>query len=875
MRRSVPDVEQLSAGATARPLELRARARPSVTRIRGVSTHAITSLDSGWQLTATGSEAPDISRARWSDAVVPGTAAAAFRATGDWDWSQPRDFDADDWWYRCEFSIDGDPASSEYVLTFGGLATVADVWLNDTQILSARSMFTAFDVSVSDLLRPNNVVVIRFLALAASLGAGATLPRARWRTALVREQRLRGLRTTLLGRMPGWSPPAAPVGPWRPIALERRSGLVVESADVRARVDGDNGIVSAGLIARAVGHAPFASATLVVSDGVSETRADLSLRDAGDGAIGIDGAVHVAQPALWWPHTHGAQPLYHVAIDVHASDGTEVRIDLGRVGFRTIERAEPSSGRFELRVNGVPVFCRGACWTPADVVTLGGTVAQNREAVRLACDGGMNMLRVAGNLVYESDDFYDACDELGILVWQDWMFANMDYPVSDAAFMASVETESRQLLARLQGRPSLAVLCGGSEVAQQAAMLGLSADRWQSSLFDETLPAFAAEICPGVPYVPSSPWGGTHPFQPNAEITHYYGVGAYLRPLSDARTSEVRFATECLAFANVPDASAVDAVPGGAAGAGHDPRWKARVPRDVGASWDFEDVRDHYLREFFRVDPLVLRRTDPRRYLALSRVVTGELIERVIGEWRRPSSTCRGGLVWFYRDLWPGAGWGLLDSFGRPKAAYYYARRAMRPVALIASDEGLNGLYLHAINDTPAPIEAKITLRLYRDGAPRNSEQTVGVVLPAHGAIELHADALLAGFADLTYAYRFGPPQQDLIVATMRSSHDEQLLAEAFHFPLGLPVLERRDATVSASATQSGDGAFTLTISASAFAQSISIDTDGYRAEDAYFHLAPGAERTIVLRPTQGARPLVGSVHPLNASSATSIVVAS
>ncbi|MDQ6831671.1 MAG: hypothetical protein M3081_22680, partial [Gemmatimonadota bacterium] len=179
MRRSVTDVQQVRAGVAARALDM-ARARPSITRVRAVSTHAITPLENGWQLTATGSEGPDISRARWSDALVPGTAAAALRATGDWDWTQPRDFDADDWWYRCGFSVDGDPASAEYVLAFGGLATIADVWLNGVQILASRSMFIAFDVSVSDLLRPNNVLVIRFRALAAALGAGPPLPRARW-----------------------------------------------------------------------------------------------------------------------------------------------------------------------------------------------------------------------------------------------------------------------------------------------------------------------------------------------------------------------------------------------------------------------------------------------------------------------------------------------------------------------------------------------------------------------------------------------------------------------------------------------------------------------------------------------------------------------
>jgi len=241
------------------------------------------------------------------------------------------------------------------------------------------------------------------------------------------------------------------------------------------------------------------------------------------------------------------------------------------------------------------------------------------------------------------------------------------------------------LLSRLQGRPSIAVLCGGSEVAQQAAMLGLPRERWQSALFEETLPAIAASMCPDVPYVPSTPWGGTHPFQVNVGVSHYYGVGAYLRPLSDARTSEVRFTSECLGFSNVPDAATVALVPGGIAGAGHHPGWKSRVPRDSGAPWDFEDVRDHYFEALYNTDARLLRSTDPARYMALSRIVTGEVMAHVMSEWRRPASSCRGALIWFYRDMWPGAGWGLVDSLGKPKAAFYIVRRAMLPVALLAA----------------------------------------------------------------------------------------------------------------------------------------------------------------------------------------------
>ena len=163
------------------------------------------------------------------------------------------------------------------------------------------------------------------------------------------------------------------------------------------------------------------------------------------------------------------------------------------------------------------------------------------ETFRRVVDAGMNMIRVGGTMVYESDDFYDLCDEHGVLVWQDFMFANMDYP-DDAGFSALVDVEVNQALARLQARPSLAVLCGSSEGEQQAAMWGAPRELWAAPLFHQALPARARGFCPDVAYWPSSAHGGAFPHQPSAGTTSYYGVGAYLRPLEDARLSEVRFA---------------------------------------------------------------------------------------------------------------------------------------------------------------------------------------------------------------------------------------------------------------------------------------------------------------------------------------------
>lgn len=865
----------------ARPALADMMVRPRVMRVHGISAHDVTPLSDGWEVASLPHNHCDSPAAltaaqpRWLPATVPGTVAESLRRSGEWDFARPRDFDADDWWYRCRFGAPADAtsgacgdASARTILAFGGLATVADVWLNNGHILTAGAMFTAFDVDVSALMATSNELVIRFAALGSALDSAPRPQRARWRTRLVEEQRLRSIRTTLLGRIPGWSPPVAPVGPWRPVSIERRHSIEVESADLRTSVDGDDGVAVASFRVRALDRsADFVEATLTIGD----DRGPLTVSAGENGSTRIDGELRIANVALWWPHTHGEQPLFRAAISIRSASGAVTEIDCGRVGFRTVTVDRGDGDAFGLRINGVSVFCRGACWTTLDVVSLTGSRDEYRAAIQLARDGGMNMLRVGGTMVYETDDFYDACDELGILVWQDWMCANMDYPTRDEQFTRAIDAESRQLLSRLQGRPSIAVLCGGSEVAQQAAMLGLPRERWQSTLFEETLPAIATSICPDVPYVPSTPWGGTHPFQVNVGVSHYYGVGAYLRPLSDARTSEVRFTSECLGFSNVPDAATVALVPGGIAGAGHHPGWKSRVPRDSGAPWDFEDVRDHYFEALYNTDARMLRSTDPVRYLALSRIVTGEVMAHVMSEWRRPASTCRGALIWFYRDMWPGAGWGLVDSLGKPKAAFYIVRRAMLPVALLASDEGLNGLWLHAVNDSEQSFDTSVDVTLFRAGRHVAARGETSLHIPAHGAVQIHADSLLNGFVDTTYAYRFGPANHDLIVARLRDPDTGQIISEAFHFPLGFPSERSEDLGIEAYATATTDGCFDLTVRTRDFAQSIAIEVEGFRADDSFFHLAPGGERVIRLHPIGEPRPLVGTVEPINATMGTRI----
>ena len=830
-------------------------------RICDVSSYKTAAVAPGWELAAVSPGAAagpeDLAQAQveWLPAQVPGTVAAALQAAGRWRLGEAERFDETDWWYRCRFAAPpAAPGCSSY-LRLEGLSTLAEVFCNGVRILKSENMYLAHAVDVTELLRADNELCIVFRSLARLLQERR--PRPRWRTRLIEPQQLRFFRTTLLGRMPSFGPKVAPIGPWRPVVLEQRDG--VQDVAMQLQTGGETGVISAALRVQPREGLAVRSAQLIVEG----EQAALRCEPDGDGAFQLSGTLLLRDAAPWWPHTHGAQPLYEPTVVLQLG-AQEIRVRGGKLGFRQLALHTGAGDDFALHLNGVPIFCRGACWTPLDIVSLGASPSSYRQALETVRDAGMNMLRLPGNLLYEDPAFYALCDELGILVWQDFMFANMDYPSSDPRFTASVAAEARQFLDGVQQSPALTVLCGGSEVEQQAAMLGLPRETWSSPLFQQVLPEVCRALRPDVPYVPSSPCGGELPFQVNTGVAHYYGVGAYLRPLDDARRCELRFAAECLAFANVPEESTVEASFPGAAAVVHHPQWKARVPRDVGAGWDFEDVRDYYLRLLFGVDPMQLRYSDPQRYLALSRVVPGEVMARTFAEWRRQRATCRGALVFLLRDLWPGAGWGLIDSLGTPKAAYYYLKRAFKPLSLGITDEGCNGLYLHAANESAQPRDMTLQAALYRHGELKVADGRISTALPPRGNAEIPLNRLFTGFLDTSYAYRFGPPSHDLVVATLAEAATGEVHDTAFFFPVGFPAAAPAELGLTATVHRTQGRAYRLDIQTQKYAQSVVISAPGFLPDDNHFHLEPGGRRSIALRPQRPDARLQGSLTALN-----------
>lgn len=832
-------------------------------------------LTAGWQFCATPpAVVTDIAEltqlSNWQNAPLLGTVADMLRQLGTWSLDAPlQKFDASDWWLRLSFDNLEGTANETVLMGFDGLATLAEVWLNGVAILTSNNMYLQHQIPVHQhLTTKNNTLIIVFRSLDHYLAPRR--PRPRWRVPMLVQQQLRWVRTTLLGRMPGWSS-IETVGAWRGIWIERQQPVTLQSLRLRPSVDGLNGKLT--IYCELESLSSIQHPTLILTRNQQEYRIILNhLPTIESQAQQFTAELHIDSVALWWPHTHGEPALYQAELLVN-SDTT---FNLGAIGFRTVQILRETDNHFAVQINGVPLFCRGACWTPLDPVTLDVPIAQYKKTLDHVREAGMNMLRVGGTMVYEADAFYTICAELGIMIWQEFMFASMDYP-DEADFNASVQREAGQQLVRWQTCPALTVLCGNSEVEQQAAMWGAPQEFWTPPLFHTLLADIAKQICPDVPYWPSSAHGGTFPHQSDVGTTSYYGVSAYLHPLEDARRSQVAFATECLAFANVPETHNIQKIPSPAGLIQlHHPQWKERSPRNLGVGWDFEDVRDHYLQLHFGINPMQLRYADHERYLLLSRVISGEVMATTFNEWRSIQSNCQGGLIWFMNDLRPGAGWGVLDSDGNPKAAYYYLKRTLQPLSISISNEGTNGLFVHIINELNEPKTAEININVYKSGQTIIASNCQPLRLAAR---ETKAYPLLGWFEqffDFANAYRFGPALADSVHVQLRTAPN-QILSEAFCFPLGFTNLSRQDLGLKASVILLADGDAVVTVQCSRLALSVYFEVAGFIPEDNYFHLAPNSPKVIKMRATKkrslGIFGYIGAINALEMVAITTEII--
>lgn len=773
-------------------------------------------------------------------ARVPGTAARAVADHAGASAARCMDYDAGGWEFSTTFEATADEARRGWVFRSDGIATVSEILMEDVIVGGGDSAFGALEFAAPVRAGRNRLAIVCRGLPPQEPG----MRRPRWKSSLVPGTGLRHVRTPLIGRIP-WAGTAPVVGPWAPLSLTPADAVTLTT--LRTTVSGDRGTIELALRTATATGVTVEVARSGSTYGLASTTVRLE--------AGAETAVRLDLPRVerWNPATSGTPVLYDLVVTTADGD-REVR----RIGFRTIA-ADRTDGRFALVVNDAELFARGVVWAPLDPLALGGRAEDYRAAIADLVRAGVCLIRIGGTGAYEQPAFYEECDRQGVLVWQDAMLATLD-PPDDEEWLAGFDRELETWLRRLAAHPCVAVIAGGNETEQQPYFWGLPEDRRRMPVLDTTIPAAVRRWIPGAVHVrssPSSAAGAPSPVDLRSGVCHYFGVGAYRRPLEDARTSGVRFASECLAFATPPEPWSIVDMFGSEAPVG-DPAWTRGIAADPGATWTFASTAEHYAARFFGAFPSSGRLDHHRAAIA-------HAIFETLVEWRRPASPCAGALVLSSRDLALGAGFGLVDARGRRKSSWYAVAAASAPIALAFHDEGLNGLELHLFADRDLPVAAQLAVVAYgRQGAPL---ERAALGLTAVESAVWRLDELFGGFRDLENTWGFGPLQYDVIEAVLRDATGGEV-ARTAHL-LGGPRRPADAALGLAVRLESGDNEDDGTaaiVTTKRLATFVALDAPGFQPADNYFHLPPGGRRRIPLEPVDGmaGRPAEVTVRALN-----------
>jgi beta-mannosidase len=583
-----------------------------------------------------------------------------------------------DWEYRAYFSV---PASllgeDEVDLVSGGLDTVAEVHLNGERILESDNMFHGHRVPVKARLRAGrNEMRVLF-------GSAMAYIRSRRPEHQVREfndpvGRCQVIRKEQCQFGWDWAPRLVTCGIWRDIRLEGWSVKRLEGVRIGQKHSPDGGVALhvAPEPGREGMHGHYDCT--VTLDGVEVAAA------SGNGDLCLE----IPSPALWWPRGHGHQPLYTVSLQMReAAGGTLLDSITRRVGLRTIvlDRSADTIGEhFRFVVNGRPIFAKGANWIPAHSFVAGLDRERYARDLRSAAEAHMNMIRVWGGGIYESEDFYDLCDELGLLVWQDFMFSCSLYP-ADRAFLDSVRIEAEAQVRRLRHRACLALWCGNNEIeglnhhelARNPEMLAN-----YRALFHDLLPEAVGRLDGITPYLPTSPYRGegvdrhTYDIGEKQGDTHFWDVWHSRKPVKEYEKYAFRFVSEFGMQSFSSPQTQAGFCPGGE-GNIFGPAMENHQKNSGGNKTILDYVAESY--RFPR---------DQASLIYLSQLNQALCMQVGVEHYRRSMPRCMGALYWQLNDCWPVASWSSIEFTGRWKALHHVARRFFAPALVSAHVPG-------------------------------------------------------------------------------------------------------------------------------------------------------------------------------------------
>jgi len=821
-------------------------------------------LDDGWQAridpadTTAAKQHPQ--SAGWQPAAVPGHVQLDLVRSGqvpdpfrDTNEAAIQWAGLTEWQYRRTLVVTPDTLARDRVeLVFDGLDTFATVLVNGRELLRADNAHRRWRVDARAVLHPgDNEILVRFRSPIRELQPAVLklvnpLP-GEYDSAFGDEPPRR--QTSPYVRKPkyqygwDWGPRIVNTGIWQPVRLEAWDTARIDrlAIDQEAVTDAEARVVARLEVAAT--RAGTATARIRVTgpdERTIRTERRVSIV-AGHNTVQVP--VSIPHPQRWQPAGRGAQPLYQVEAELRDAGGTLDRADT-RTGLRTVELIRERGG-FGFRINGADVFAKGANLIPFDSFPTRVTDAQMRAVLTGARDANMNMIRVWGGGYYLPDSFYAIADELGLMVWQDFMFGGSVTP-PDAAFRASVQAEAEEQVDRLSAHPSVVIWAGNNEVLsgwenwsdRKAWKRRVGADEQERTgvgmavLFDRVLRVAAARDR-DVPYWPGSPstdYEGPTDTDANGD-RHFWDVWSGSKPVERYLDSCPRFMSE-YGFQAMP-AGATIAAFGADTASPETPTMRAHQKFLAG---------DGNQRLKLYTDARLRDPADPADFAYLTQVNQAEAIELAARHHRACRPVTMGSLYWQLNDVWPAISWSSIDWFGRPKLLHHAARRFFAPQAIVA--ERTDRTRITLVSDAAAPVPARWRLTVRDMAGAILSTREEAVTLPADGVARVADldDAALFGAAPANASYAVA----ELLVGGRVVSRDlvERLVPRQMAYPR--PGLYARWAGKA------------VTITATHLARAVMLDfgTLDARPSDGGFDLLPGESITVTVASDQPADAL-------------------
>lgn len=761
--------------------------------------------------------------------------------------------DKEDWVYETKFDINSDIFNKENIrFDFKGLDTYADVYLNGEKILGADNMFREWKVDVKGKVKEkdNELQIYFHSPIKIDIPKWYALP-FQYRTGPDQSENggIFDKKVSIFARKAGyhygwdWGPRFVTSGIWRPVVLEGWNDLKMENIFFQQKeVTSKKAVITTHV--EILSDKDMQGATVTVKDNNSGKKygsKTVNLKK-GNNQVAID--FTISSPKLWWCNGLGEAHLYNFQTDV--SVGSEIKeSQLTKTGLRSIKiinKPDEYGTAFYFELNGVPVFSKGANYIPSDNFLPRVTDEKYKQTILDAVNTNMNTLRVWGGGIYENDIFYELCDQYGIMVWQDFMFACSVYP-SEGAYLENIRQEAIDNVKRLRNHPSIALWCGNNEAHEFWIAWGWKEyyrdqdpefERivWKQydNLFNGVLPEVVTEYAPGMFYWPSSPYS-TGPNDQVNNDRHYWGVWHGSHPTYQFNSERSRFFSE-YGFQSFPEFESVKIF------APNPEDWditsEVMMAHQRAGNYANPRIREYLLNEY--KDP-----KDFKSFLYMSQVLQGDAIKIAIEAHRRDMPYCMGTLFWQHNDCWPVASWSSRDYYGRWKAQHYFARDAYKDILVspISDEKNLN---IHIVSDRLQNTKGNLVVKVLQFDGTLINEIKSTLNVPSNTSTKLFSmdiESLIKGL----------PKENVFVTAEFKDTKGNTY--KNSYFLVKQKEIDFPKVNISRTVTPQEDG-FEVALQSDKFARAVLLSIDGIDNffENNYFNILPGETVKIKVRTT-------------------------